>query len=108
MAMGQQDLFPLWDGSVEMAQNLMLFTMCSVPIMLFPKPFILLYQHNQTKKARDGNFPMNDDEELPAWATEVVDRTSEGFFKDGVWQSATTMAREKEEHQRGSVFDDSA
>ena len=24
MAMGQQDLFPLWDGSVEMAQNLML------------------------------------------------------------------------------------
>ncbi|CAK9070936.1 unnamed protein product [Durusdinium trenchii] len=180
MAMGQQDLFPLWDGSVEMAQNLMLpLGENLVPIMLFPKPFILLYQHNQTKKvetnvralwrARDGNFvaieeepsnnhhgrrhralhetrgerrvdlrkklapefvilgkvlaelndedeanaegfsedfsdewePMNDDEELPAWATEVVDRTSEGFFKDGVWQSATTMAREKEEHQRG-------
>merc|ERR1712039_561187 len=47
MAMGQQDNNPLWDGSVQMAQTLMKFTALSVPFMLFPKPFILLFQHKQ-------------------------------------------------------------
>jgi len=56
MAMGQEDKFPLWQGSVELAQTLMMWTVCAVPIMLLPKPLILLYQHNQTKKARDGHF----------------------------------------------------
>uniref|UniRef100_A0A7S2JYV8 V-type proton ATPase subunit a n=1 Tax=Zooxanthella nutricula TaxID=1333877 RepID=A0A7S2JYV8_9DINO len=31
MAMGQQDLFPLWHGSVELAQQLMKFIVISVP-----------------------------------------------------------------------------
>eukprot|EP00931_Biecheleriopsis_adriatica_P080650 TRINITY_DN539_c0_g1_i2.p1 TRINITY_DN539_c0_g1~~TRINITY_DN539_c0_g1_i2.p1 ORF type:complete len:808 (+),score=197.60 TRINITY_DN539_c0_g1_i2:111-2534(+) len=52
MAMGQEDKFPLWQGSVEMAQTLMKFTVLAVPIMLLPKPFILLYQH---KKAQSGS-----------------------------------------------------
>eukprot|EP00420_Gonyaulax_spinifera_P031252 CAMPEP_0197872666 /NCGR_PEP_ID=MMETSP1439-20131203/2691_1 /TAXON_ID=66791 /ORGANISM="Gonyaulax spinifera, Strain CCMP409" /LENGTH=806 /DNA_ID=CAMNT_0043491671 /DNA_START=100 /DNA_END=2520 /DNA_ORIENTATION=+ len=50
MAMGQEDKFPLWDGSVELSKKLMLFTVCAVPIMLLPKPFILLFQHNQKEK----------------------------------------------------------
>merc|ERR1712060_299108 len=47
---GQQDNNPLWDGSVQMAQTLMKFTALSVPLMLFPKPFILLFQHKQQQK----------------------------------------------------------
>jgi len=56
MAMGQEDKFPLWDGSVELAQTLMKYTVISVPIMLLPKPFVLLYQHNrkQSKAAGQG------------------------------------------------------
>mmetsp|Transcript_66010 Transcript_66010/g.148341 ORF Transcript_66010/g.148341 Transcript_66010/m.148341 type:complete len:811 (+) Transcript_66010:104-2536(+) len=52
MAMGQQDDFPFFDGSVQLAQTLMKYTICAVPLMLFPKPFILLWQHN--KKQKDG------------------------------------------------------
>merc|ERR1719440_2423699 len=29
MAMGQEDKFPLYDGSVELAQTLMIYTVCS-------------------------------------------------------------------------------
>mmetsp|Transcript_95605 Transcript_95605/g.227736 ORF Transcript_95605/g.227736 Transcript_95605/m.227736 type:complete len:802 (+) Transcript_95605:65-2470(+) len=47
MAMGQEDKFPFWDGSVQLAQKLMMYTVISVPIMLLPKPFVLLYQHKQ-------------------------------------------------------------
>ncbi len=61
MAMGQQDFFPLWDGSVELAQTLMKYTVCAVPIMLFPKPFILLWQHNKSKKA-SGHDALHDEE----------------------------------------------
>merc|ERR1719373_825888 len=50
MAMGQPDLNPLWPGSVELAQKLMMYTVLSVPIMLLPKPFVLLYQHKQAEK----------------------------------------------------------
>merc|ERR1712050_669337 len=58
MAMGQEDHNPLWPGSVEMAQTLMKYTVISVPFMLFPKPFILLAQHNaaEKKKAAGGNL----------------------------------------------------
>jgi len=64
MAMGQQDNNPLWDGSVEMAQTLMKFTVLSVPIMLFPKPFILLFQHNaQQKNKGEGHQLLQDEEE---------------------------------------------
>lgn len=65
MAMGQQDNFPLWDGSVELAQTLMKYTALSVPFMLFPKPFILLWQHNQAekKKAAEGHHLMVDEEQ---------------------------------------------
>merc|ERR1711920_115102 len=55
MAMGQVDQQPLWDGSVQMANLLMKFTALSVPFMLFPKPFILLFQHKQQQqKNADG------------------------------------------------------
>merc|ERR1719350_366383 len=50
MAMGQKDNTPLWNGSVELSQTLMMFTVASVPLMLLPKPFILLFQHNRSQK----------------------------------------------------------
>jgi len=67
MAMGQEDKFPLWDGSVQMAQTLMMYTVCAVPFMLFPKPFILLYRHNQAQ-AKSGALhePLLEAEEAPA------------------------------------------
>merc|ERR1712113_1234646 len=55
MAMGQEDKNPLWDGSVEMAQTLMKFTVLSVPFMLLPKPFILLAQHKAEEKKKASN-----------------------------------------------------
>jgi V-type H+-transporting ATPase subunit a len=64
MAMGQKDNFPLWDGSVELAQTLMKYTVCAVPFMLFPKPFIILYQHNQEEaKKASGHQSLLQDEE---------------------------------------------
>merc|ERR1712187_232351 len=67
--MGQQDNNPLWDGSVQMAQTLMKFTVVSVPFMLFPKPFILLFQHNAAQKkkaAAAGDDLLATDEEAGA------------------------------------------
>merc|ERR1712032_1483250 len=46
MAMGQVDVQPLWDGSVELAQTLMKFTALS-------EPFILFAQHKQQQKDKD-------------------------------------------------------
>ncbi|CAE8611648.1 unnamed protein product [Polarella glacialis] len=66
MAMGQQDFFPFWDGSVEIAQMLMKFTVLAVPLMLLPKPFILLYQHNQSLKKKGDHELLHDEEQAPA------------------------------------------
>jgi len=66
MAMGQEDKFPLWDGSVETAKMLMKFTVAAVPLMLLPKPFILLYQHKKKQgktAAGEGQVPLLQDEE---------------------------------------------
>mmetsp|Transcript_60125 Transcript_60125/g.158169 ORF Transcript_60125/g.158169 Transcript_60125/m.158169 type:complete len:811 (-) Transcript_60125:297-2729(-) len=64
MAMGQEDKFPFWDGSVQMAQTLMMYTVLAVPIMLFPKPFILLRQHNKSQeKKASGHERLLEDEE---------------------------------------------
>merc|ERR1712084_86171 len=52
MAMGQEDHNPLWPGSVQMAQTLMKYTVISVPFMLLPKPFILLFQHQAAEKKK--------------------------------------------------------
>merc|ERR1719473_873650 len=41
MAMGQKDTMPLYDGSVELEQQLMKITACAVPLLLIPKPVIL-------------------------------------------------------------------
>jgi len=49
MAMFQEDKQPLWNGSGEFAHHLMAFAICAVPIMLLPKPFILLKMHNDKK-----------------------------------------------------------
>jgi len=70
MAMGQEDKNPLWPGSVQTAQTLMKFTVLSVPIMLLPKPFVLLYQHKkeQSKKAKSGHGIEQHDEEVGAVA----------------------------------------
>merc|ERR1712048_1370432 len=66
MAMGQEDLFPIYPGSVELSKKLMLYTVLSVPFMLFPKPFCLLYQHQQQeKKAAAGYLEIGDDVEKP-------------------------------------------
>merc|ERR1719413_91805 len=62
MAMGQVDVQPLWDGSVQLAQTLMKFTALSVPFMLFPKPFILLFQHKAAQKG-EGHKLLHDEEE---------------------------------------------
>merc|ERR1712048_204618 len=70
MAMGQEDLFPIYEGSVELSKKLMLYTVLSVPIMLFPKPFCLLYQHQQQEKkaAAAGYVEIGDDVEKPGSA----------------------------------------
>jgi len=65
MAMGQEDKFPLWPGSVELAQTLMGYTMLAVPIMLLPKPFVLLYQHN-SKQENSENLVTIDEETGPS------------------------------------------
>ncbi|OLP92047.1 V-type proton ATPase 116 kDa subunit a isoform 2 [Symbiodinium microadriaticum] len=65
MAMGQEDKFPLWPGSVELAQTLMGYTMLAVPIMLLPKPFVLLYQHN-SKQEKGDNLVTIDEETGPS------------------------------------------
>lgn len=63
MAMGQKDNNPLWPGSVELAQSLMVYTALSVPIMLLPKPFIELFLHNrQIAKNPEGHMPLHDEE----------------------------------------------
>merc|ERR1719221_506631 len=51
MAMGTEDPNPLFAGATQLSTSLMLGTVLTVPFMLFPKPFILLYQHNQQQKA---------------------------------------------------------
>jgi V-type H+-transporting ATPase subunit a len=53
MAMFQQDAQPLWLGSGDFAHSLMTAAACAVPIMLFPKPFILRAQHNSKKPGAD-------------------------------------------------------
>merc|ERR1740115_111915 len=50
MAMFQEDKQPLWNGSGDFAHTLMTCAALAVPIMLFPKPFILLSMHNAKKK----------------------------------------------------------
>merc|ERR1712032_537834 len=60
MAMGlgvsNADTAPLWEGSTGLATQLMMCSVIAVPIMLLPKPFILLAQHKsaEKKKALDG------------------------------------------------------
>merc|ERR1712039_1099415 len=56
MAMGQQDNNPLWDGSVQMAQTLMKFTVLSVP-------FILFFQHKAAQKKKGDGHQLLQDEE---------------------------------------------
>jgi len=46
MAMFQEDAQPLWPGSGDFAHHLMMAAAAAVPIMLFPKPFILRSLHN--------------------------------------------------------------
>jgi len=71
MAMGQEDKFPFYEGSVEMAQVMMKFTVLAVPIMLLPKPFILYYQHQKRAKASKGpGAPLLQDEEAAHGAGE--------------------------------------
>jgi len=65
MAMGQEDKFPLWDGSTDVAKLFMKLSMAAVPIMLLPKPFILLAQHNASEKkkmAAEGHEMLHDEE----------------------------------------------
>lgn len=64
MAMGQPDHYQLPDGSyapndffpgsVAFSEKLMLASIIAVPIMLFPKPFVLLFQHKRKPKNPEG------------------------------------------------------
>jgi len=64
MSMGTEDDFPLWDGSTDIAKLFMKLSMCAVPIMLLPKPLILLWQHNaEEKKKKAGGHEILHDEE---------------------------------------------
>jgi len=65
MAMGQEDKNPMYEGSVEMSKTGFLFTLASVPMMLFFKPFILLSMHNAQKK-KEGDYIEIDDEQPAA------------------------------------------
>jgi len=42
----------MWEGSVQLAQTPMLDTVLLVPIMLLPKPFALLWQHNKAQEQK--------------------------------------------------------
>merc|ERR1711957_512525 len=44
---------PLWEGSGDFAHTLMACAAAAVPVMLFPKPFILLCQNNAKVKAQE-------------------------------------------------------
>eukprot|EP00928_Gymnodinium_smaydae_P058011 TRINITY_DN4121_c0_g2_i1.p1 TRINITY_DN4121_c0_g2~~TRINITY_DN4121_c0_g2_i1.p1 ORF type:complete len:847 (-),score=121.79 TRINITY_DN4121_c0_g2_i1:219-2669(-) len=62
--MGQKDSNPLWPGSTDLAQTLMGYTFLAVPLMLFPKPFILLFQHRQQQRKKGArDFQLLPDEE---------------------------------------------
>jgi V-type H+-transporting ATPase subunit a len=52
MAMGQEDTMPLWEGSTDIAKLFMKLSMLAVPIMLLPKPLILLAQHKKEEKKK--------------------------------------------------------
>merc|ERR1711870_38891 len=56
MAMGlgvsNADTAPLWTGSIELATSLMMYSVIAVPIMLLPKPFVLLMQHKSAEKKK--------------------------------------------------------
>jgi len=69
MAMGQEDLNPLWTGnfsSVDLAKRLMILTVCSVPLMLIPKPLILLAQSKSKAKESDHQLLAADEESAAA------------------------------------------
>lgn len=53
MAMFQEDSNPLWPGSGDFAHQLMTLAALAVPIMLFPKPFILRAMHNSKTGVED-------------------------------------------------------
>merc|ERR1719265_101064 len=57
--MGQQDTAPLWDGSIALEKNLMMFTVAAVPLMLIPKPIILFL--NRPKKQEGAVEEAEDD-----------------------------------------------
>merc|ERR1719399_2112393 len=64
MAMGQEDKMPLFDGAVGFSKMLMFFSMCSVPAMLIPKPFMLYKQHQESvmrqMRGRNGHYGLPD------------------------------------------------
>merc|ERR1712194_144120 len=81
MAMGQEDTQPIYKGSVELSKTLMVATIVSVPFMLFPKPFILLSQHNAKKKKESLYLHAEADEE--AHAAHGADHDGHGEFEFG-------------------------
>merc|ERR1719156_392751 len=54
MAMRQEDKFPLYPGAIGVSQVLMMLSFLSVPVMLLPKPLILLMQHGSGQKGGHG------------------------------------------------------
>merc|ERR1712039_276644 len=54
----------IWNGSIELSTQLMSYAVLAVPIMLLPKPFLLLWQHKraEAKKAKAGYKALEDTE----------------------------------------------
>merc|ERR1712107_695510 len=62
MAMQTPDHSPFWDGSVQLASTLMMYTVLCVPVMLIPKPICLYIAH----KVKAKNSNKLEDEEASA------------------------------------------
>lgn len=62
MAMGQADTAPLFPGAGAFAHTLMAVAISGLPFLLFPKPFILLAQHNKEKKKQGEHQELADEE----------------------------------------------
>jgi len=47
MTMQQPDSEPLWPGAIEVSATMVTLTMLAVPIIMIPKPLILLFKHKK-------------------------------------------------------------
>merc|ERR1719213_411537 len=68
MAMGQEDRFPMYDGAIGISKFLMALSVLSVPVMLIPKPIVLLMRSQANGSHGHGHLSL--DEESGKFADE--------------------------------------